>query len=243
MNNNNNIINTISNIKYISIAIINVFSTNEGKILFKSLLKAIEPTFNLFTNEIILQIKNNKHKIIELFKEFSDPVSKAIRNSMGTIPGFGEVLATYLSLKNIFFSVLNGSNLISTIIETIAINPLSNSIKKLRETIKKLYLLKDESNFLNNEFNNVLKLVCLINNESKKIEQLINKGDNPINLIQNNNNILNNNILNNNNIINNNTQNGGNKYFFNIKNKKYIKNIKNTTRRIKKSIINFFNTK
>lgn len=238
--NNNNIINTISNIKYISIAIINVFSTNEGKILFKSLLKAIEPSFNLFTNEIILQIKNNKHKIIELFKEFSDPVSKAIRNSMGTIPGFGEVLATYLSLKNIFFSVLNGSNLISTIIETIAINPLSNSIKKLRETIKKLYLLKDESNILNNEFNNVLKLVCLINNESKKIEQLINKGDNPINLIQNNN------ILNNNNIINNNTQNGGNKRnksFFNIKNKKYIKNIKNTTRRIKKSIINFFNTK
>ena len=166
----------LQNLKYAAIAMINVLATKEGQELFKSLLKGIEPSMKLFTDEMLIQVEKNKPKIVELVKEFGQPVSQAVRETMGTIPGVGEGLAAYLALKNTVLASLNGANLASTVVDNFAISPAMKILKETGETMKHVSELKDEADSVKKDFNNILQLFDKIDKETSKIEKMANNG-------------------------------------------------------------------
>ena len=166
----------LQNLKYAAIAMINVLATKEGQELFKSLLKAIEPSMKLFTDEMLIQVEKNKPKIVELVKEFGQPVSQAVRETMGTIPGIGEGLAAYLALKNTVLASLNGANLASSVVDNFAIYPAMKILKETGETMKHVSELKDEADSVKKDFNNILQLFDKIDKETSKIEKMANNG-------------------------------------------------------------------
>jgi len=166
----------LQNLKYAAIAMINILATKEGQELFKSLLKGIEPSMKLFIDEMLIQVEKNKPKIVELVKELGQPVSQAIRETMGTIPGVGEGLALYLALKNTALASLNGANLVSTVVDNFIINPAMKILKETDKTMKHISELKDEADSVKKDFNNILQLFDKIDKETSKIEKMVNNG-------------------------------------------------------------------
>jgi hypothetical protein len=176
MNDAKNKLLQLQNLKYAAIAMINILATKEGQELFKSLLKGIEPSMKLFTDEMLIQVEKNKPKIVELVKEFGQPVSQAVRETMGTIPGVGEGLALYLALKNTALASLNGANLASTVVDNFAISPAMKILKETGQTMKHISELKDEADSVKKDFNNILQLFDKIDKETSKIEKMANNG-------------------------------------------------------------------
>jgi hypothetical protein len=166
----------LQNLKYAAIAMINILATKEGQELFKSLLKGIEPSMKLFIDEMLIQVEKNKPKIVELVKELGQPVSQAIRDSIGIIPGVGEGLALYLALKNTVLASLNGANLVSTVVDNFIINPAMKILKETDKTMKHISELKDEADSVKKDFNNILQLFDKIDKETSKIEKMVNNG-------------------------------------------------------------------
>jgi len=166
----------LQNLKYAAIAMINILATKEGQELFKSLLKGIEPSMKLFIDEMLIQVEKNKPKIVELVKELGQPVSQAIRDSIGIIPGVGEGLALYLALKNTALASLNGANLASTVVDNFAISPTMKILKETDKTMKHISELKDEADSVKKDFNNILQLFDKIDKETSKIEKMANNG-------------------------------------------------------------------
>ena len=166
----------LQNLKYAAIAMINILATKEGQELFKSLLKGIEPSMKLFIDEMLIQVEKNKPKIVELVKELGQPVSQAIRDSIGIIPGVGEGLALYLALKNTVLASLNGVNLVSTVVDNFIINPAMKILKETDKTMKHISELKDEADRVKKEFNDILQLFDKIDKETSKIEKMANNG-------------------------------------------------------------------
>ncbi len=166
----------LQNLKYAAIAMINILATKEGQELFKSLLKGIEPSMKLFIDEMLIQVEKNKPKIVELVKELGQPVSQAIRDSIGIIPGVGEGLALYLALKNTVLASLNGANLVSTVVDNFIINPAMKILKETDKTMKHISELKDEADRVKKEFNDILQLFDKIDKETSKIEKMANNG-------------------------------------------------------------------
>lgn len=166
----------LQNLKYAAIAMINILATKEGQELFKSLLKGIEPSMKLFIDEMLIQVEKNKPKIVELVKELGQPVSQAIRDSIGIIPGVGEGLALYLALKNTVLASLNGANLVSTVVDNFIINPAMKILKETDKTMKHISELKDEADSVKKDFNNILQLFDKIDKETSKIKKMANNG-------------------------------------------------------------------
>lgn len=166
----------LQNLKYAAIAMINILATKEGQELFKSLLKGIEPSMKLFIDEMLIQVEKNKPKIVELVKELGQPVSQAIRDSIGIIPGVGEGLALYLALKNTVLASLNGVNLVSTVVDNFIINPAMKILKETDKTMKHISELKDEADSVKKDFNNILQLFDKIDKETSKIVKMANNG-------------------------------------------------------------------
>jgi hypothetical protein len=166
----------LQNLKYAAIAMINILATKEGQELFKSLLKGIEPSMKLFIDEMLIQVEKNKPKIVELVKELGQPVSQAIRDSIGIIPGVGEGLALYLALKNTVLASLNGANLVSTVVDNFIINPAMKILKETDKTMKHISELKHEADSVKKDFNNILQLFDKIDKETSKIEKMANNG-------------------------------------------------------------------
>jgi hypothetical protein len=166
----------LQNLKYAAIAMINILATKEGQVLFQSLLKGIEPSMKLFTDEMLIQVEKNKPQIVELVKELGQPVSQAVRESMGTIPGVGEGLAAYLALKNITLASLNGANLASSVVDNFIINPASKVLGETGKVLKNVSNLKNQADSVKKDFNNILQLFDKIDKETSKIEKMANNG-------------------------------------------------------------------
>ena len=165
-------------LKMLIVAVTNVLSKPEGQALLKSSLKIIEPTLNLFTDEVVRSIKKNKPKIIHVIKDMAIPVATVIRNAMGTIPTFSEVLAIYLAVKNVLLTTASGVNLFSATVNSFFTMPLKRIFKETHESIVNVIKLKDDVGMINNDVKNVMKLFSQFDKEASKIQGMMANGSN-----------------------------------------------------------------
>jgi len=223
-------ITDVNNIKFVVISLVNVLATKKGQQLFKSLLKVIDPTMKMLTDEILRNVEKNKPEMVKVVNELGQPVSQAIRETMGTIPGFGEGLAAYLALKNAILSSLNGANVAASFVDNLVVVPVSNVLKPTQESIKHAYELGNDLNNLNGDLKNMMELFNEVNCEAEKLQKMSEKGSSIDSLL---------NVPDNNTHINNNVKKIGGE-----KEKRHRRHIINkSTRRIKKWVSRFKNTR
>jgi hypothetical protein len=165
-------------LKMLIVAVTNVLSKPEGQALLKSSLKIIDPTLKMFTDEVVRSIKKNKPKIIHVIKDMAIPVATVIRNAMGTIPTFSEVLALYLAVKNVLLTTASGVNLFSATVNSFFTMPLKKIFKQTHESIVNVIKLKDDVGMINNDVKNVMKLFSQFDKEASKIQGMMANGSN-----------------------------------------------------------------
>jgi methyl-accepting chemotaxis protein len=162
--------------KIMIIAMLNVLATQEGQRLFKSLLKALDPAMKIFTDELEKNINKNKPKIALVLKGLLDPLASAARDAMGIIPGFGELIAVYLAIKNTVLSVANGANVMSSTVDNFVTIPLKKVFKTTHEAINNANEMKDDANEVQKDLNNILKLCREFHKESQKVQKMVDNG-------------------------------------------------------------------
>lgn len=222
----------INNLKFVVISLVNVLATKKGQELFKSLLKVIDPTMKMLTDEILKNVEKNKPEMVKVINELGQPVSQAIRETMGTVPGLGEGLAAYLALKNAILSSLNGANVASSFVDNLVVVPVSNVLKPTQESIKHAYELGNDLNNLNGDLKNMMELFNQVNCETEKLQKMSEKGSSVDSLL---------NVPDDNAPINNEPINNAKKVGGRLRHSRHI--IKKITRRIKKWVRRFKNTR
>jgi hypothetical protein len=170
--------------KIMIIALLNVLSTPDGKEFFKSLLRALDPTIKIFTDEVIINVRKNKPKLVMLIKELGEPVGQAIRDSLGTIPVFGEAVGAFLALKNSIMAALKGANLISSTVDNFVTIPMSKVLKTTHQALRNASDAKDDANAVNKDIENILKMCNQYHKEMDKIKNAMDRGSSPESLMK-----------------------------------------------------------
>lgn len=165
--------------KIMIIAMINALGTPDGKAFIKSLLRTLDPTIKIFTDEVIINIRKNKPKLVMLIKELGEPVGQAIRDSLGTIPVFGEIVGAFLALKNSIMAALKGANLISSTLDNFVTIPMSKVLKTSHQAFQNASNLKGDANELKNDLDNILKFCNQYHKETNKIKEAMDRGSSP----------------------------------------------------------------
>ena len=174
----------INSFKIMIIAMLNVLSTPDGKEFFKSLLRALDPTIKIFTDEIMINVRKNKPKLVMLIKELGEPVGQAIRDSLGTIPVFGEAVGAFLALKNSIMAALKGANLISSTVDNFVTIPMSKVLKTTHQALRNASDAKDDANAVNKDIENILKMCNQYHKEMDKIKNAMDRGSSPESLMK-----------------------------------------------------------
>jgi len=171
--------------KYIIIAMLRIFSTPDGLALLKSSLNVIDPALKIFTEKMGESINKNRDKFESIVKDMTIPIASAVRDAMGTIPGFGEGLAVYLVVKNIITSVVNGANLFSSTVDIAFTIPLKQIFEEVHKSLKNASELKNDINLVNDDLKNILTLFNKINEETQKIQTMVETGTDMNSLLTN----------------------------------------------------------
>ena len=171
--------------KYIIIAMLRIFSTPEGLALLKASLNVIDPALKIFTEKMGESVNKNRDKFESIVKDMTIPIASAVRDAMGTIPWFGEALALYLVVKNIITSVVNGANLFSSTVDIAFTIPLKQIFEEVHKSLKNASELKNDINLVNDDLKNILTLFNKINDETQKIQTMVETGTDMNSLLTN----------------------------------------------------------
>lgn len=163
----------INPIKVFIVSLVNIFATNEGRFLLRSVIKLMEPTVKIFLEELIRNIDKNKPLLIRSINAFLKPAVSAVIDTLRSIPAAGEVLSGVIAIRNLLLAVINGSNLFSASVDNLITSPLKELLK---QTHVSYVNLKDLDKERRESVISLLKLIEQYNMKKIEIEEGMRNG-------------------------------------------------------------------